>query len=84
MVVHPDDVTFAAQLEQAIRKVLAGDDKAPGLYRTIRTSQNWDTFNRTEGIIQGYEGCLNLMRQVARRMNEGSDEPREVSDRMMN
>jgi len=76
--VHPDDVTFAGQLEQAIRKVLAGDDKVPGLYRTIRAVTNWDQFNRTEGTIQGYEGCLALMRQIARRMNGESVESRDT------
>jgi len=76
--VHPDDVTAFGLLEQAIRKLLGGDDKVPGLYRTIRASNNWDTFNRTEGMIQGYEGCLGLMRQIARRMNGESTEARDT------
>ena len=67
--VHPDDVSFAAQLEQAIRKALSGDDKVPGLYQNIRNSPNWDIFNQTKGRIDGFEAVLGEMRRIAKRMN---------------
>jgi len=78
-----NDQTFAEQLEQALRKVLTGDDKTPGLYRTVLSSPNWDHFNRTAGAIQAYENVLQEMRRIARRINE---EPmrKEDAPRAMN
>jgi len=79
----PNDQTFAEQLEQYIRRVLTGDDKIPGLYRTVLSSPNWDHFNRIAGGISAYEGVLQEMRRIARSINE---EPirREDAPRAMN
>lgn len=63
------DVAFAAMLERAIVRVLNGDKDTQGLYHSIRSSPNWETFQRTAGLIQGYENVLAEMRTIARHMN---------------
>jgi hypothetical protein len=67
---------FAVMLERAIIKQLQGGDngKTPGLYQQILGSQNWEEFQRTKGLILGFEAALDLMRAVAREMNK-DDEP---------
>ena len=67
------DATFAAALEREIALRLQGDINTPGLYRTILSSQNWEIFQFGKGSIFAYEEVLKLMREVARRMNEGEE-----------
>jgi len=78
-----NDQTFAEQLERAIRAVLTGDDKRPGLYRTVLGSQSWEAFNRSAGMIQAYENVLQEMRLIARRINE-EPQRKEDAPRAMN
>jgi hypothetical protein len=68
------DIAFANALERAINRVLAGDNDKPGLYQSIRASPNWDTFQRTNGMITAYENVLGEMHKITRYMNAGSDE----------
>jgi hypothetical protein len=67
------DMTFAAALERSIRQVLNGDHDKPGLYQAILSTNSWDDFNRTRATIIAYEIVLNMMRDVARRINEGEE-----------
>ena len=72
------DVAFATALERSILRTLHGDkDKEkgpPGLYHTLRSVPSWEMFQRTAGLIQGYENILEEMRRIARIMN-GEPEP---------
>jgi hypothetical protein len=67
------DMAFAAALERSIRAVLHGDSGKPGLYEAILSTNTWDDFNRTRATIIAYEIVLNMMRDVAKRMNEGEE-----------
>jgi hypothetical protein len=67
------DMAFAAALERSIRAVLNGDNDKPGLYQAILATNTWDDFNRTRATIIAYEIVLNMMRDVAKRMNEGEE-----------
>jgi hypothetical protein len=42
----------------------------PGLYQIIIASQDWETFTRTKGLIQGYESALKMIEEVIQRLNE--------------
>lgn len=75
------DVVFSDALERSIRLTLFGDDKQLGLYRQIRNSPDWATFQRACGVIEGYEQVLQLMWQIKRRMN-GEELP--VNERRVN
>jgi len=63
------DVAFSDMLERHIRVTLYGDEKTVGLYRSLRNSQNWESFNRVNGVIEGYEQVLDAMTQIRRQMN---------------
>ena len=52
------DITFAQALERRIVRELQGDREHTGLYQSIRASPNWDTFQRTNGMITAYENVL--------------------------
>jgi hypothetical protein len=69
------DADFATNLQRAILKVLNGDMDAPGLYRTVLSSQSWEQFRFTAGVIHGYETVLQEMQNIVRRMN--GDDQRE-------
>jgi hypothetical protein len=66
------NLEFAGLLEQAILLTLHGDQrqKKNGLYRDLMACQTMDDFSRAKGVIQGYENVLEMMRDVARKMNE--------------
>jgi hypothetical protein len=67
------DMAFAAALERSMRAVLHGDSGKPGLYEAILATSSWDDFNRTRATIIAYEIVLNMMRDVAKRINEGEE-----------
>lgn len=68
------NLDFAVMLERAIIKQLQGDgDGAQGLYQQILACQDWDSFNRIKGQIQGFEATLTLMRNVAHELNTGEE-----------
>lgn len=67
------DAAFRGELEREIRKRLEGDSKEVGLYKQILGANDWDTFVRTKGVIHGYEQVQELMRDIAKRLNENWD-----------
>jgi hypothetical protein len=72
------DMTFAAALEARLRLVLQGDtEKQVGLYRQILSCPDFSTYQRINGQILAYENVLTMMREVARRMNDGEEPVRE-------
>lgn len=69
------DLAFMAMLERWLHRELHGDDPnmqqgQPGLFRGLMASQDWETFQRTKGVIQGYDNVFAAMRQIAHHMNE--------------
>lgn len=78
-----EDLTFRDALERVIRGILAGDDRTPGLYYTLRSSPNWDSFQRAAGGIEAYEAVLKEMIKLARELN-GEDRVRGEYERRMN
>jgi hypothetical protein len=64
------DLEFKAILERQLLLKLRGDDGQGGLYRGILSCEDMNAFNRTRGEIQAYEHMLELMTEVAKRMNE--------------
>ena len=75
----PEDADIAwTQLERYIRLMLFGDEKNLGLYRTLRSSNDWPTFLRANGRIDAYEDIGKQMLEIARRLNSG-DEARASS-----
>lgn len=72
------------ELGRRIHFALYGDDKTHGLYRTVLGSQNWETFQRTAGIIQGYEQVLTEMQKIVRRANGEGEELHEQPRRGLN
>ena len=68
------DLAFRAMLERWLIRELHGDPNMqqgqPGLLRGALASQEWETFLRTKGLIQGYDNVLNAMTQIAHHMNE--------------
>lgn len=68
------DLAFMSMLERWLLRELHGDPNMqqgqPGLYRGLMASQDWETFQRTKGIIQGYDNVLTTMKQIAHHMNE--------------
>lgn len=78
-----EDIAAFNELERFIRKTLLGDDKAPGLYQTVRAVPDWAAFQRICGAMQAYEHILAEMRNITRRLNgervEQQDETRVVN-----
>jgi hypothetical protein len=65
------DMVFGAALERWILRELNGDgEKYEGLMRAILAAQDWETVCRTKGIIFAYERVLEVMRDIAREINE--------------
>lgn len=66
------NLEFAGLLEREIHVQLHGDERQNkiGLYRGLVACQTMDDFCRAKGVIQGYEGVLVIMRDIARKMNE--------------
>jgi hypothetical protein len=67
------DVTFADALGRKIRLQLDGNNTEQGLLRQILSCADWDAYLRMRGKIEAYEEVLAMMREVARRMNEGEE-----------
>jgi len=67
------DYAFAAALERRIRELLHGDGTKGGLYNGLFAAQTWDDVNRTRSTIVAYEIVLNMMRDVAKALNEGEE-----------
>lgn len=78
------DITFYNALERRILRELQGDRDYTGLYQSIRASPNWDTFQRTNGMITAYENVLGEMRKIARQLNSDPDERKEPVMRPIN
>jgi succinate dehydrogenase flavin-adding protein (antitoxin of CptAB toxin-antitoxin module) len=66
-------MAFSEALEREIRLRLQGNDEKQGLYRQILSCPNFDTYNRINGHIHAYEDVLQMMRTIAKRMNEGEE-----------
>lgn len=69
------DLIFRDALVRWIGLQLHGDDKQDGLLRTALSAQDWDAFNRTKGVVQGYENVLRAMDEIIRRMNGDDERP---------
>jgi hypothetical protein len=67
------DITFADALEREIRTRLQGDQASQGLYRELMGSPNWEAFVRKQGTILALEEVLRVMREIARRINDGEE-----------
>jgi hypothetical protein len=71
----PHDNSFAAQLERMIGFALGGDQKTPGLYQSILAVPSWDEFVRMRATIVTYQTVLNMMRDVAKRIDKSEGAP---------
>lgn len=67
------DLEFKFILERQLLVKLRGDDGRGGLYRGLLSCVDWDSVNRTRGEIQAYEHMLELMQEIAKRMNENEE-----------
>lgn len=67
------DLEFKAILERQLLLKLRGEDGQGGLYKGLLSCADWDAVNRTRGEIQAYEHMLELMQEVAKRMNENEE-----------
>jgi hypothetical protein len=72
------DLEFKAIMERQLLLRLRGEDGQGGLYRGLLSCVDFDSFNRTRSEIQAYEHILELMTDVAKRMNE-NEEPMRVA-----
>jgi hypothetical protein len=62
---------FMTLFERAIETALYGDGVGKvGLYQSILSSQDWETFQRSKGRIEGYEAAQALATEIVRRLNE--------------
>jgi len=71
----PSDNSFAFQLERMIHFALGGDNKTPGLYQQILAVQTWEEFVRMRANIVTYQTVLNMMKDVAKKINQSEGEP---------
>ena len=72
------DLEFKAIMERQLLMKLRGEDGQGGLYRGMLSCVDFDSFNRTRSEIQAYEHVIELMQEVAKRMNE-NEAPMRVS-----
>lgn len=72
------NLEFAGLLERAILARLHGeghDNRIGGLFRGLMSCQTMSDYERSKGVIQGYEEVLSLMREIARKMNDHDERP---------
>jgi len=69
------DSAFAAALHRWLVREISGDvaEGYPGQLRALYSAHDWDTVNRTKGMICAYDNVLKVMEEIAQKMNE----PRE-------
>jgi len=70
------DLVFASQLERWILRELHGNQEKQGLVRSALNSRTMEELARVKGVIDAYEAVIEVMKNIAREMNE----PRERAD----
>lgn len=60
---------FAVRLERTLHRILYGDEKNLGLYRTMKGATDWGAFQRAVGQIEAYEAVQEEMQNIAKAMN---------------
>jgi hypothetical protein len=62
-------------LRQMIGRELYGDSKNRGRIYTILGSQSYEMFLVSKGVIQGYEGALDMIEHIIQQLSEPPDRP---------